>query len=429
MFLLLAAYSELLLEGVTSLLKKTWANLSNNKKPFLFSILSMNKKKVSCLPCRLKKVKCNGEYPCGRCQTKDQNCVYQKPKTVGRPPKNAVINKLVLSRSSQQQQTTAKTFCREFIFENVSNTPELTPVRYLEDSRKQGLQFYANQLFTTIFSILLPTTSLPLVINNNKDSQSNSVGFFALAPKIKVFGMNQFFTMLSSDIANILARRISKLRLVYYDELAFSKYGLRYDHTESFFETPSDNSLVSNPLNSLPPQQAVRLLDCFFNIHPYSVLFSKTMLLQSYWTDTADPLLLTVIYGTTVYMSQLLDGKPLVLWEAIEKKARNPFLDYAYILLSKVSAEATPSRYQALVVLALFEVLFGYPKRGMALFALSHMLAAKLGLYDNTLPSGLNPVEKELLSATFWASFNCCIRGCIECKMPHLFIESISNIF
>lgn len=376
----------------------------------------MAKKKVSCLPCRLKKVKCDGEYPCQRCQSKDHNCVYQKPKTVGRPPKNAVINKLVLSRIANNNQASAtptKTFCREFIFENVSNSPDLTPIRYLEDSKQHGLQFYANQLFTTIFSKVVSSSRFiqaSLITTQNVD-------FFTVAPKIKVFNMTHFYNILTADIANILARRISRLRLSYYDELAFSKYGLKYDQTSAFFETPTDTALVQNPLNSLPPQQAVRLIECFFGIHPYSILFSKTMLLQSYWTDTADSLLLSVIYGTTVYKSQLLDGKPLVLWEAIEKKNRNPFLDYAYILLSKATAEATPSRYQAVVLLALFEVLFGYPKRGMALFALSHMLAAKLGLYDNTLPGGLNPVEKELLSVTFWASFNCAIRGCIECNV------------
>lgn len=377
------------------------------------------------MPCRLKKVKCDGEYPCQRCQAKDQNCVYQKPKTVGRPPKNAVINKLVLSRiaqhhndDSQEQRaltlaSPTKTFCREFIFENVSNSPDLTPVRYLEDSRQHGLRFYANQLFISIFDNIYSSNRFiqpaSLITNNMK------VDFFEVTPKIKVFDLTHFFTVLSSDIANILVKRISKLRLVYYDQMAFREYGIKYDPTTGFFETPGESALVSNPLNSLPPQQAIRLIDCFFAINPYSILFSKTMLLQSYWTDTADPLLLTIIYGTTVYKSQIMDGKPLVLWEAIEKKNRNPFLDYAYVLLSKANAEATPSRYQAIVLLALFEVLFGYPKRGMAMFALSHMLAAKLGLYDNTLPSGLNEVEKELLTVTFWASFNCAIRGCIEC--------------
>ncbi|CAO3630904.1 unnamed protein product [Mucor hiemalis] len=138
------------------------------------------------------------------------------------------------------------------------------------------------------------------------------------------------------------------------------------------------------------------------------------MLLQSYWTDKTDPLLLTVVYGTTIFKSQLLDGKPLELWDALNKKKRNPFLDYAHVLLSKATPEATPSRYQAIVLLALFEVTFGFPKRGMSLFGLSFMFAARLGLFDNTMPPGLSEVEKELLLVTFWSAFEYTIRGCVE---------------
>ncbi|KAG0171692.1 hypothetical protein DFQ30_000526 [Apophysomyces sp. BC1015] len=138
-----------------------------------------------------------------------------------------------------------------------------------------------------------------------------------------------------------------------------------------------------NPLNSLPSCTAVRLIECFFRVHPYSVLFNKTLLLQSYWTDTVDPLLLSVVFGTTTYKSQILEGKPVMFWHAGVRGNRNSFLDYAYYLLSKVSSEATLSRYQAVVLLALFELAFGYPKRGVALFSLSYMIGTKLGVYES----------------------------------------------
>lgn len=361
-----------------------------------------SKRKISCLPCRVKKVKCDGEKPCQRCSLKMTDCIYQKPGAVGRPPKNAVVNKLVLSKNNQS------VFCREFIFENVSISPVLISSRFLQDSKSFDLSHYLNTIFCTFFKRAV-----------NIDTQNGLIRqpeYSNVSPKIKVYDMTHYFTWMSADMANILMRRMSRMKLTYYTDLEFSTTALAYDCTTAFFETPADNSLVINPLNSLPPQQAVRLIECFFCIHPHSCMLNKTMLLQSYWTDTTDPLLLSVIYGTTLFKTQLLDGKPLELWDALNKKKRNPFLDYAHVLLSKYTAEATVSRYQAIVLLALFEVTFGFPKRGMSLFGVSNMIAARLGLFDNSMPPGLNDVEKELLLVTFWSAYQCTIRGCVECK-------------
>ncbi|KAK4514993.1 UDP-galactose transporter [Mucor velutinosus] len=378
----------------------------------------MAKRKVSCLPCRIKKVKCDGEKPCTRCEARQTACIYQKPGAVGRPPKNAVVNKLVLSRIASnihdnKEGPNSKTFCREFIFENVTMTPVLAPVRYLHDNTEQGLDFYINTLFSTYFA---KNTTLDQFIEERRSENAVVLhpDYASVNTKVKIFDLTDYFTWMSADMASILMKRVSKLKLTYYTDLEFSRTALAYDRTTSFFESPSSVSLTINPLNSLPPQQAVRLIECFFCIHPFSNLLNKTMLLQAYWTDTADPLLLTVVYGTTIFKSQLLDGKPLELWDALNKKKRNPFLDYAHVLLSKASAETTPSKYQAIVLLALFEVTFGFPKRGMSLFGLSYMLAARLGLFDNSMPAGLSDVEKELLLNTFWAAFETTIRGCVE---------------
>lgn len=364
-----------------------------------------SKRKVSCLPCRTKKVKCDGEKPCQRCLGKKADCIYQRPGAVGRPPKNAVVNKLVLTKNNQT------TFCREFIFENISISPVLTSSRYLEDSKSIDLSHHLDTIFCNHFKKAVTIDSKTSIIRQPE--------YAHVSPKIKVYDMTHYYTWMGADMANILMRRMSRMKLTYYTDLEFSTTALAYDFTAAFFETPVDNSLVINPLNSLPPQQAIRLIECFFCIHPHSCILNKTMLLQSYWTDTTDQLLLSVIYGTTLFKTQMLDGKPLELWDALNKKKRNPFLDYAYLLLSKYTSEATVSRYQAMVLLALFEVTFGFPRRGITLFHVSNLIAARLGLFDNSMPPGLNEVEKELLLMTFWSAYQCTIRGCIECKFTY----------
>lgn len=373
----------------------------------------MSKRKVSCLPCRMRKVKCDGQKPCQRCTAKNsQDCIYTKPGTVGRPPKNAVVNKLVLSKTAQLS------FCKEFIFENVSTISDITSNRYLDDPPSAHLDYYINHFFATYFdkkTKLIDNTRIRLNNEVEKERKSSQERPSA-ASSAKLYHLTHYFVWMSADISNILTRRLSKLRLTYYTDLNFTISALAADKTTTFFETPSADALVINPLNSLPPQQALKLIEYFYRVHPYSMLINKTMLLQSYWTDTADHLLLSVIYGTTLFKSVILDNKPLSLWDGMAKSRRNPFLDYAHLLLTKATTEATLSKFQAIVLLALFEVTFGYPKKGMALFALSFMIAARLGLFDNNIPPGYSPVEKELLMVTFWAAYKCTVRGCVESR-------------
>lgn len=367
-------------------------------------------RKVSCQPCRSKKVKCDGNKPCARCSAKGVECTFAKPGSVGRPPKNAVVNKLVLTRGNENPKKW--TMCKEFIFEHISCPNLPSDADFLYCGRGIGLKFYLDDIFTTYFGAHnAAAQKLALVTSRNKVLQT-------IAGTFKLYDLKQSFTWDTADIVNVMIRRFSNIKLESYNESEFLQWALVIDHSEDFFTSTPDNHAMINPLNSLPPQQALRLIESFFLIHPYSHLINKTLLLQSYWTDTADPLLLSVIYGTTIYMSRLLEGNPLSLWETlICKSLRNPFLEYAHYLLSKSSAEISVIRYQALIILALFEVTFGYAKRGVSLFALAHIMATKLGVFqtDNIMRS-MTAVERETLLWTFWGGFNCTVRGCIERK-------------
>ncbi|KAI7900419.1 uncharacterized protein BX663DRAFT_517497 [Cokeromyces recurvatus] len=399
----------------------------------------MAKRKVSCLQCRTKKVKCDGGKPCSRCEKRQINCVYQEHRAVGRPPKNAVVNKLALSQvatgvdnkltaiTTNLNTRSTTTFCREFIFENASVTSLIPPLKHSNSATQFNLTQYINNIFSTYF---INSTLKKSLLGENDDYQlitcNESSSKFSM--RIKIFDLTQSFIWFSADIAAILLKRISKLHFPFCSNLKFTTILYKYDPTTSFFEPSLYNCYlhsINNPLNSLPPQQAINLIECFFSIDPYSIIVNKTILLQSYWTDTADPLLLSVIYGTSLYKSQILDGKPLEFWNGLYKKDRNPFLEYAYYLLSKNSAEAALSSYQAIVLLALFEVNFGFPKRGTTLIAISYSIASKLGLsFDSnttTLSTNLNPVEKELLLVTFWSAFEHTIRGSVEFdKVPRV---------
>ncbi|KAI9316601.1 hypothetical protein BX666DRAFT_1945001 [Dichotomocladium elegans] len=194
------------------------------------------------------------------------------------------------------------------------------------------------------------------------------------------------------------------------------------DDSSSFFGSAPLNSNCKyeekvNPLNALPPQQAMRMIDCFFCIHPFCYLLNKTLLLQSYWNDNADPLLMSVIYGTTAYYFNLFEGRSLILGEtATSKDQRNSFLHYAYHLLEHADPNTTLSQYQAVVILGLFEVQYGFSKKGASLFALTRVLNCQLGVSDPEARAKMSEVEREMLIMAFWASNNCITRGFLECK-------------
>ncbi|KAI9266080.1 hypothetical protein BY458DRAFT_476275 [Sporodiniella umbellata] len=353
-----------------------------------------SKKKTSCLNCRSKKIKCNKGEPCQRCESKKIECIYTKPGQVGRPPKNAVVNNFVRTQNSGQ-------FCREFVFENLVTLDTTAAARYLKGSKLHGLEYYLSALFNSFND---------RVCNNRQLTKRRLRKAF----NVQVSDLVNNFSWMSADLSEIMVQRFSKLRLSQYYCHDFISYVVQADPSSAFFNSSTKELVLRNPLNSIPPDQALRLIDCFFVVHPYSIIVNKTCLLQAYWSDTADPLLLSVVYGTTLFMSQLLEGQPLDMWDTANYDKRNPFLEYAHFLLAEASSEVTCSRYQAVVLLATFEVSFGYAKKSISLFALSYMIVEQLGLVNNTLSDTVSPIEKELILCTFWSVVQCTVRGCIE---------------
>ncbi|KAF7728174.1 coatomer subunit alpha [Apophysomyces ossiformis] len=346
---------------------------------------SFPKRKISCVPCRLKKVKCNGVKPCERCKKKNaaHECNYRAPAPPGRPPKNAVLNKLVLSRCNRNILRDLPGIQTDFIYEHERMSNIAGVCNYLSGSK---------------------VTKEYTVQRDIKASQ--------LVTHIKMYDLLGYFTWLDYDLVNVLCQRLGQLQLEHYRNATLYKKAADLDASTDFFES---RLKVSNPFNSLLPHAALRLIECFFMIHPYSVLLNKTLLLQSYWTDTADPLLLSVVFGTTIYKSQMLEGQPITFSDASSCEKRNPFLNYAYFLLSRMSSEATLSRFQAVVLLALFEQAFGYPKRGMALSSLAYTIGAKLGVYKQVSShseiQGISELEYELLLMAAWAAYGSTVRS------------------
>ncbi|CAO3628466.1 unnamed protein product [Cunninghamella echinulata] len=271
-------------------------------------------------------------------------------------------------------------------------------------------------------------------------------------PKFKFYCLKRFFTWWASLTVSLLIKRTSRCKLETYTVPSLALYMFQMNDAQhniknfipanEFFSLHEKNyhhhsikqqqqqqhplqseqeqeqneknkNKMNSPLQSLPPEQAMSFIDTFFCVHPFSILINKTKLIQDYWSDTATPLLLSVIYGTTLCFHQHAQGLPVGLWESNNEDNRNPFLNYAYVLLKESAIVPNADNYRAIVILALFENLWGYSKLGMSLLSTSYIIGTQLGLWENSYKSN-DPVEEELVNMTFWAAFRTTTHGCIE---------------
>lgn len=325
--------------------------------------------------------------------------MYSKPNRTGRPPKNAVVNRLVLAA----QQRNMRCLGHAFIFEHLSNNNTKGGRVFIFQDKTLTVRSFVAELYRMHFgsknadaALLQPPASM----------QPQKV-----ADSVKMFDLRPYFSWTASDIVRIALHRFSRVCVRNDAETGMVFCGIALDTSAEFFDV--EKTRQSNPLKQVSHDEAMEHIECFFALHPFSILFNKTMLLQSYWTDRIEPLLLCVIYGTAMYFRQMVVGRPLMLWETTMRGRRNVFLDHAYVILSKLSAEATVSRYQSLILLGLLEGVFGYVRRSMALFVLAHIMAIKLGVFSGETQD-LSPVERECLRMTFWAAYITNVRGCMD---------------
>lgn len=432
-----------------SLEKKKKKNMSDVKK---------KPRKISCLPCRNKKARCDEQHPyCSRCirNNRQHLCIYPKPRTFGRPPKNAVFknkdfvstttasmnnNKSTSSSSSSASSKNDTIECREFIFENQNifvqqlknnNKNLIVPQRFIR---------YSNQILDIerIFSLYV---SRGITLRQRLTN-------YTTIPHFKLRSPNQVHTWLTTSIVNITIKRSCQfinVRSFFDPELAINAF-MKPEHMKAFFFnsyiSPNQSSITSSPLKSIPTDQAVKLIDYFFQRHPYHILLNKTKILQDYWNDSVEPLLLCVIYGVATFTCQQTTTGTGKLWDT----DRNPFLNYAYVLMEEfflkrdnpsATSPSTLGNYQACVTLGIFEILYGLPKHGMTLISLTYMMAADLGIFNHNkqitdgmfqdefmfgkqtgprLIDTLDPVDRELLINTYWAALRVTAYGCLERK-------------
>lgn len=380
------------------------------------------KRKISCLSCRARKTKCDGQKPCAKCllKGKSSECVYaQTSGPVGRPAKNAVVNKMVLLSQTTDSRK------QQFVYENLSlsglndyskifTTPSHRD-HFAEDGAK--LSDYISGIFSVYFGTGLRFDDLDAPTEESTALIDKSESIFQL------FDLKQHYSWLASEGISNLVARCSNLKLTNFRD--FNVYGhlLKSDRSTRYFDHQRTSTYTANvrqnPLKSLTPQQALQYVDVFFSVHPWApFILNRTQIIQEYFTDECDPLLLSVVFGIAKYFAkQMSEG--VVFSTVVRRGDRNEFLNYAHTILGETSAKTTVAKFQAVTLLSYFEITYGQSKKGTTLTALSYVMLGKLAqtvdFRDKHL-AGLGSLQRELVRNAWWCIYNNTVTGTIECK-------------
>jgi Fungal Zn(2)-Cys(6) binuclear cluster domain len=381
------------------------------------------KRKISCLSCRARKTKCDGEKPCAKCllKGKSSECVYaQTSGPVGRPAKNAVINKMVLLSQTIDSRK------QQFVYENLSfcglndHSKIFTNSSHRDHFSDDGakLSDYISGIFSVYFGTGLRFDDLDTPAEESTALVDKCESIFQL------FDLKQHYSWLASEGISNLVTRCSDLKLTNFRDLNVYGHLLKSDRSDGFFErkrSPTFTATVrQNPLKSLTAHQALQYTDVFFSVHPWApFIINRTQVLQEYFTDECDPLLLSVIFGIAKYFAkQMSEG--VVFSTVVRRGDRNEFLNYAHSILAETSAKTTVAKFQAVALLSYFEITYGQSKKGTTLTALSYVMLGKLAQtvdFKDKHLAGLGSLQRELVRNAWWCIYNNTVTGTIECKL------------
>ncbi|RUS21896.1 hypothetical protein BC937DRAFT_91147 [Endogone sp. FLAS-F59071] len=398
--------------------------LDHPARPTPYSFGAKPRLKTSCLLCRTKKIRCDGEKPCARCKARNAECVYRESSgQVGRPPKNAVLNKMVSQRPKGATQNI-------FVLENLnwnairegavlfnSRGPYSGSCEWGEDQKMiESLSSFYSRYFKKFSISCLPSDCLedypeyPVVSVRN-----SSLGF--------VFLREISSSVVMSDIVQMISTKISSLPVNQYGNIRHYSRNIARDTSTSFQDQlPQPAVSIPNPIKALSAQQALQLIDCFFYLHPFSIILNKTLVLQQFWTDTGDPLLYSAMFASASSLSNI----PVFGKDKLNARPGEVFLAHAYSIITSNYSTYTLSKLQAFIILAWHENTIDNGKKGTSLMAMAWNTIAKMGIrnQDSTIETeaskhaGLHPLERELRNNCFWVLWIITSWGCLQIDQP-----------
>ncbi|KAL1914647.1 uncharacterized protein VTP21DRAFT_8058 [Calcarisporiella thermophila] len=346
----------------------------------------------ACQACRRRKLKCDGEpNGCLRCKRLGHQCVFESEKIRrGRPR----------SRFLQQY---------EKILFDVGH-PVLLRVT-MQGNMMEEFQRLFDKLRIMEDQANITHVSESVVLANVRDSRRMQLPPFPLN-KILIY-----------DALAILVEKISALNI---GEKVLKKFPLSYAAEDVGVVCKDSLSHYKNPLESIPYDQGVLLINQWFHISMFPTMLNRTLMLENYREKRYDPLLYSVVFGMVLERI----GNP-VYNQTKRGTPGSVFFEYAMSLLERETPEPSLTKLQGMMLLSSHMTDSFRGKKSITLSALISKMMLDLQIHEQDtdgFDQPLDPVERELrnniwwvMRASFlWGYFNIGARFSVHCVMQNV---------
>ncbi|KAL9934494.1 hypothetical protein V8E36_006950 [Tilletia maclaganii] len=278
-------------------------------------------RRASCEFCRRRKIRCNGEDPCAACVQRKIACLFEREAPKGRPPRssktsdsngrresgegvNALPPGSIPIKPSVRTMVPSRALSSFKISHDFDIQPEdiATPF-WVQMGGKQGTVASALQdMWDRYFgprdtnqpssSFVQPdaasrpgTPSSQVPLNGKgkgkerKDSRFPQTTFDSGEDEFHwVAGFSSSIQMMIQGMVELSCNVYSQLGCTWIGKPFFFVYMMQVDPTQRMFESTNDPG--PNPLDSLPLDQMLSMIEIFFAHNAQAALFSKTMLIE-----------------------------------------------------------------------------------------------------------------------------------------------------
>ncbi|KAL1914645.1 uncharacterized protein VTP21DRAFT_8056 [Calcarisporiella thermophila] len=323
----------------------------------------------ACYYCRQKKLKCDGNISgCFRCKLHCIQCVYPKV-----------------------QLPRGRSKARHFILSE-NGIAKMTPRELVRKKRiarmSEQVQMCAERLYPTFANVNIrtahPTANLGWEIDWSRRMNSIQYPY----PKI-----------ISNEMLGILVENLSALNV---GETLEKKFPILFQYGEdanSLFTTmPLGHK---DPLKSITYNQAVTLIDKWFQLTTFPNILSRAVMINNYQNQLVDPFLYSALFSSALMIS----GIPLFN-QTRSGRPGSVFTEYALSLLNHITQSPSLTKLQGLFILGCDLARVGRSKSGIPLLATAWKMAVVMRIPEQDMEGfneKLDPVERELRNNIWWA--------------------------
>ena len=396
----------------------------------------------SCTFCRSRKIKCSGEGICSVCRERNQDCIYGKEASKGRP-KGSVSKRptrdlwqdevdstsldiptsvepslsktaSLISRPCSSSDFSSKTPKRTFSGNGEERSVAADLEKMFNEDFKGVDPDEPNAFQTTMATFHRkhsagPSANRETLVSSRRSTQTN-----------RAMAYDKLLHNMAEEMVEMLSVQFSSLT-GYDNEKTDSKFfveSLLDDRTLDMFDFNLTTGL--DPLTDLDEIWIIQMIEFWFSAHPLSSIISKTLFLRDYRSKAHDAALLAVILADSSYVH----GEPD---EGAGARDEVLFRCAVSHLHHRVANTCELSTIQTLMLLGWHELCLSRARRATCYLGYAGRLIARVQSDLTSSPrtgfsqiNGIDvgKVETEIIQNIYWLTFSITLWAFMQLNEP-----------